>query len=76
MSWREVARTADGLVVRVDDVDGSVDITDGKVTFQLRPEGVGEFAALTVRMDARPPVMTILPTSGNSVLIRPLVKGM
>ncbi len=74
MSWRRVTseelETHRGLVVRVDDVDGSVNIQTDAGTWELRPEELG--SALTVRLDGRPPVMLIIPTSGNSVVLKPL----
>jgi hypothetical protein len=73
VSWRRVTseelETHRGIVVRVDGVDGSVNIQTDGGTWELRPE---MNSALTVRLDGRPPVMAILPTSGNSAVLKPL----
>lgn len=65
----EELETHRGIVVRVDGVDGSVNIQTDAGTWELRPD---TNSALTVRLDGRPPVMIIIPTSGNSVILKPL----
>ena len=70
MAWRKVyeAGPAEDVSKIEVEADGSVNITTPSGVFLLRPDGAG----LTVRLDGRPDVLTVIPVANNAIVLKPL----